>query len=150
MRLAKTTQIIAMVNATIGTTTMPQAKKIFRVCALHGFLTQDLVEPFVLSAVLSDCASTSPSQDFSAVSTVATEDIVGGGSTPRPAAAVALVASIADQGRRLTVPTTDSPVRSKEERCRARGEYGTATSRTLTRGPQLIYPDTLLPPNLPR
>jgi hypothetical protein len=59
MRLTKTTQMIAIVNATIGITTIPLAMKILRVCALHGFLTQDLSKPTSLSAQLSDCVSVS-------------------------------------------------------------------------------------------
>ena len=50
---------MATVKAIMGMTTIPQAKKIFRVCAFHGFFTQDLVDAVVLSAVLCDCASTS-------------------------------------------------------------------------------------------
>lgn len=60
----KTTQTIAIVKAIMGMTTIPQAKKIFRVCAFHGFFAQDLVDATVLSTVMYDCASIS-SMDLS-------------------------------------------------------------------------------------
>lgn len=59
MRLTNTTQMIAIVNAVIGITTIPHARKILRVCALHGFFAQDLADPVLFSVQLMDSASIS-------------------------------------------------------------------------------------------
>lgn len=48
--------MIATVKAVIGMTTMPQARKIFRVCAFQGF-TRNLTDLRVLPLVLNEHVS---------------------------------------------------------------------------------------------